>query len=1043
MKQVNPCPRCGSGLPETGPRGLCPDCLVSGLLEDGAGGLEGGVRPAGGDGEAWFGPYRLGEELGSGSGGVVYRAWDPGLGRDVALKVLTTPPGGESGRRFRAGAEATAQLRHPHIVPVHSVGEHQGQLYLALQYVEGETLAGFLARRGALPGVEAVRLLLPVVEAVEHAHQRGILHRDLKPSNILLDVDRVPYLTDFGIAKFLNAPQDLTMTAAILGTAHYMAPEQASGRNDEVTLASDVWGLGAVLYEMLTGRPPFLGMGIPEILRQVVDEEPRPLRQLKEGLDPDLETVCLRCLRKVPAERYKTAAALAADLRAWLEGRPVAARPLGRVERMRRWAVRHPARASLLGVSVLALLGFGVAGFQWNRMREGLVRQRLLDAQRRDYNYVVDLQLAHAAWRSGTLGRMEALLDAQVPVAGEVDLRGPEWHLLRSWLDLEPARRLPPVAGVPVAIRIDPGAKVAWVLTEVGLHRVPLGAGGDVEQTPVPGIVGARDLAALPAGGWVIAATNGVWEWKGPGTGVRRLGSEPANAVALSPDGRRVLYGMRPPSEMAPPMVLRVSPLEAPETGHRLSSGGLGFRWEDSGEAVRVVMRDGGQGLWRFAEKGYSAVGAARNTTWLDVWWSETGRWFASLDSAGAIHVLDGRLEREEVVLPGHAFRGVRLAFSAGDRFCAVSGMEDGVVVYETDGWRLVHRLRAHRATVVAMAFCGEDCLVTADDQGVMRAWDLPPERRVPGLEIAHQLPYYVGQPVFSDDGAWLAVPASWTTERDHAQLIDLKGGRAPLPMPGSVAGFLGRERVLGWDRSRKVWVVMELRDGSRREYAGLPEHGEVVQAFLGGAGAVLLLGQADEGLLVVEMATGRVRRRCAGQVASWCVAADGRTLAWIERGEVVRWDMERQVERRFAWDAEEVALSGDGQWLAAAGRDRRVLLVSGQEGRPEYLVGHQAPVQSVAFSQDGRTLFSAGQDGVLMAWHLATRRELMAYRHGQRISWLLMAPRDAGLLLGHERTAEAASGGFWYWPARPATGGEGVAGESFRDVPGWLVPGG
>jgi serine/threonine-protein kinase len=276
-----------------------------------------------------FGDYELLEELGRGGMGVVYRARQRSLNRPVALKMilrgeLATP---EDLARFRTEAQAAANLEHPNIVPVYDAGEHDGQAYFSMRFVEGQTLAELLAR-GPLRPRDAARYLAAIARAVHHAHEHGILHRDLKPSNILLDSDDQPHITDFGLAKRVSGQMTAvhTATGAIVGTPAYMAPEQVSNRRGVPSRVSDVYSLGVILYEMLTGRPPFQAPTPVDTLLLVLDQDPVPPRLLNPGVDADLEMICLKCIQKEPELRYRSARALAEDLDAYLHGETVSVR---------------------------------------------------------------------------------------------------------------------------------------------------------------------------------------------------------------------------------------------------------------------------------------------------------------------------------------------------------------------------------------------------------------------------------------------------------------------------------------------------------------------------------------------------------------------------------------------------------------------------------------------------------------------------------------------------------------------------------------------
>jgi predicted Ser/Thr protein kinase len=316
--------------------------------------------------------YEVERELGRGGMGVVYKARQTSLNRPVALKVILA--GGHAGTddlvRFRREAEAAAKLRHPNVVQVYEVGRFDGRPYFTLEYVEGGSLAKY-ARDPPSPR-EAAAVVEQVARGVAHAHANGIVHRDLKPDNVLLDgPDRIPKVADFGLAKTLDSGDGLTATGAVMGTPSYMAPEQAAGDSKRVGPAADVWALGAILYRLLTGRPPFAAPTPLETMRQVLAADPAPPRRLAAGVPRDLETICLKCLRKDPSHRYATADAVAEDLRLWLRGMPIAARPVGPLKRSWAWLRRH--RGPAVGVVTLALVLLGgVVATRLNR--SGLVR---------------------------------------------------------------------------------------------------------------------------------------------------------------------------------------------------------------------------------------------------------------------------------------------------------------------------------------------------------------------------------------------------------------------------------------------------------------------------------------------------------------------------------------------------------------------------------------------------------------------------------------------------------------------------------------------
>ena len=312
--------------------------------------------------------YQIEAELGKGGMGVVYKARHTRLDRTVALKMIRGGTDADPAEltRFQTEARAVARLQHPHIVQIFEVGEHEGLPFFSLEFCAGGSLAGKL--KGNLPSPrEAARVLEQIARGMQTAHEQGIIHRDLKPANVLLTQDGTPRVADFGLARKLDE-EGQTVTGAVMGTPSYMAPEQTTGLSQLVEPAADVYALGAILYECLTGRPPFKGVSAWETIKQVLTADPVPPRQLNASVPRELETICLKCLEKAPGRRYASAAALAEDLRAGGTGEPIHARPVGRVERALKWARRKPAAAALLAVSVLALLVVLVGGglFTWS-----------------------------------------------------------------------------------------------------------------------------------------------------------------------------------------------------------------------------------------------------------------------------------------------------------------------------------------------------------------------------------------------------------------------------------------------------------------------------------------------------------------------------------------------------------------------------------------------------------------------------------------------------------------------------------------------------
>ncbi|MBL9117927.1 MAG: protein kinase [Verrucomicrobiaceae bacterium] len=407
-----------------------------------------------GEGKPWttFGGIDLYEEIGRGGMGVVYRARQRALDRVVAVKVLLRAQfaSKEERQRFQREAQAAARLQHPSIEAVHEVGEDEGMPWFSMDYIPGRSLEQAL-REHPMEARSAARCVKMVAEAIQHAHDCGVLHRDLKPSNILLDPEGEPHITDFGIARIAstetttNRRAELTRTGQSLGSPGYTAPEQAlSGRADART---DVYGLGALLYHLLTARPPFQGPTLDAILIQLRENEPLPPRRLNPSVPQDLETICLKCLRKVPENRYDTAAALADDLGRFLDGKPILARPLGPLGRVWRWTCLHPSMAAMLAVIALLIAGLIGGSLAFARRQQQLERRTTL---------IADARQLRGSISAGARGQAMAALKEAWQILPSADLKNeiiatlamPEMSLITKAVQPDdPRHRAPPLGG--------------------------------------------------------------------------------------------------------------------------------------------------------------------------------------------------------------------------------------------------------------------------------------------------------------------------------------------------------------------------------------------------------------------------------------------------------------------------------------------------------------------------------------------------------------------------------------------------------------------
>ena len=368
------CPTCGAALTPDAPEGLCPACLVKQAMATAVPSPTVAVEPAQtqtinpevGAKVRYFGEYELLEEIARGGMGMIYKARQASLNRTVALKMILSGQlaSDVEVKRFHVEAEAAANLQHPNIVAIHEVGEHDGRHYFTMDYVEGKNLAQILGGK-PMPAQRAAGYVKTIAEAIHFAHQRGTLHRDLKPQNIMIDTLDHVRITDFGLARQVQGDSSLTRTGAIMGSPSYMPPEQAKGRQDLVGPHSDVYAIGAILYELLTGRPPFMSTTPMATLMQAATQDPVPPRSLNSVIPVDLETVCLKCLEKSPEQRYASARALAEELDRFLKNEPVLARPASALRKAVSWSRRHRTlMTALVSAVILGLAGLAYGLWQ-------------------------------------------------------------------------------------------------------------------------------------------------------------------------------------------------------------------------------------------------------------------------------------------------------------------------------------------------------------------------------------------------------------------------------------------------------------------------------------------------------------------------------------------------------------------------------------------------------------------------------------------------------------------------------------------------------
>jgi WD40 repeat protein len=990
--------------------------------------------------------YEILDEVGRGGMGVVYRARQLRLGRVVALKMILA--GGHAGRedleRFQTEAEAVARLQHPGIVQIHEVGEHEGLPYFSLEFVPAGSLASKL-RGDPWPAERAADVIEQLARAVHHAHQAGILHRDLKPANVLLAADGTPKITDFGLAKKLDGTTVATQTGAVMGTPSYMAPEQAHGRSRDVGPAVDVYALGAVLYELLTGRPPFKGTTALETLAQVVSCEPVPPAHLAGKVSRDLETICLKCLRKEAARRYASAGDLADDLRRFRAGEPIRARPVGSAERALKWVKRHPGVAGLLAglvvvivASLIALTGLWMraerqradADYQKGqatqaaeqaRTAEGVAEKKAAEArtardladQRRAgerlHRYIAHTSLAQMAWGGRNMRRLRQLLDREVPADGETDLRAFEWHYLLRLLE---GSRVTLTGHTDTVTAIDfspEGRRLASASLDrtVKIWELPTGLEIRTLKGHADGVVG---VVFSPDGQRVVSCgQDGAIKMWDASTGQELFAladQTPAKGgLAFGPDGKSLaVAGNRTVTICDPATGKETFTFRghtAPVTAVAFSADSKQVASAAEGDGVRVWEAAGGKELAHFPmNKGRLKRLSYRGEGVLLLEFSHGGMVLLAIKEREQRPVFDG-YERDS---------GWPSALSPDGRLITQLAPAETVRVWERLGNQEAFALRGHTAPVTDIAFSARgDRIATASKDKTIRAWTAlfnQEHLTYPGHTLE------VNAVAYSPDGRTLATAAGDGTlrlrEADTGQEVRILGGhpgriRLQGRRPDGTVYFLGGVTAAAYSRDGRRLAsggadgTIRVRDpeSGRELFAIAPAHRSAVTGVAFSPNGKLLASSSwDRTVCIWNAETGRKLHTLPGhqrEVMSVAFSPKGDILASGSWDRTVRlWDPETGAEvRRLTGQVRQydsVAFSPDGKLLAASSNpfdvSGEVTVFDTATGNEKMtLKGHIYGVYQVAFSPRGDRIATVGCEGAAKVWETQTGEELLTFQ--------------------------------------------------------------
>jgi len=947
----------------------------------------------------YFGDYEILSEIARGGMGVVYKARQSKLNRIVAVKMILSGElaSQEAISRFFTEAQSAATLDHPGIVPVYEIGEHEGKHYFTMGYIEGKSLAEKVTQ-GPLPPKEAAEMTRKIAEAIAYAHSKGVIHRDLKPANVLLDANGEPKVSDFGRARKIEQDSGLTRTGAVMGTPSYMPPEQAAGKTSQVGPLSDVYSLGAILYCLLTGRPPFQAANPLDTMMQVIEKEPVSVQTLNSGVPKDLETICHKCLQKDPAKRYGSAQEFADDLQRWLKGEPIRARAVSRSERAWRWIKRNPVLSGSIASAISAVILGSIASLWFGiESKRSEVRALASAEESRRNLYSGHMNLAHRNWESNRVELARDLLSRQLPEVRNlvVDMRGFEWYYMDRLINL-------PWASFKGGAVFSPdGTRLAAGYGALKLWDVSTG-----QEILKQGWAEQDCVAFSPEGKYIAYSCFknevSILDLSTGQETVKLQGhSDPVYSIAFSPDGKRLATGSM---DKTIKLWNAASGLEtATLQGHSDSVDCVAFS-PDGERIASASVGDQTVKLWDVSSGEETATINVQSFHSKFVF-SPDGEFLAT--TGRTLKLWDVQTGVESMALKGISDEVTCVAFSPDGKRLAFGGNDSPTKIYNwTPGEEEVTTL-IRSGPVRSLAFSPDGTRLLCDES----LWDCSIDQDKVVLKGHFDDVVCVA---FSPDGKQLASVSNDQT----IKLWDLSTGqeKATLQRASATDGQVfkywnlatGQESISIQGHSGHIYRVAFSPDGK-----GLRSSFGSTTAFSPDETRLAFVKFGKRIINLMDVSTGKQTATFEGQtdnVNSVVFSPNGLQLAsGSEDGIIKLWSISSGREMATLKHSSRILsldFRPDGKQLASGSMDCSIKIWNLATGENTVtLQGHTDTIFSMAFTPDCKRLASASRESIIKLWDLTTGQETMTVKGSNFVAfspdgWRLATTSGSDILI-------------------------------------------